>query len=209
MAGSRVNDIERALAQISDIKAQLAASTRFRGYAPEVLVGVAILAAVVTAAQMMWPEQLSASGIHHVVIWGTFLVLSNLAIGAEAVSRSRWQHRGMAPEMLQSAMRIQLPFTAVGIIVAFGICRFAPETAWIVPGIWLLLIALVAFCSRAILPQTIVWAGVWYLLSGALAIVLAGQGRQFFPWMFGVPLFVGHMFIAWALKREGEETDVG
>lgn len=203
-----MNDIERALAQISDIKAQLAASTRFRGYAPEVLVGVAVLAALLTLALTVWQDRLQTDGIQQVVIWGTFLVLANLAIGAEAVTRSRRQHGGMGPAMLQSALRIQLPVTAVGIIIAFGVCRYAPDAAWIVPGIWLLLIALVALASRPMLPDRVVWAGIWYLVTGTMAIVLAGQAERFSPWMFGVPHFVGHLFIAWVLKQGGDETHV-
>lgn len=202
-----MQDIERALAQISDIRAQMAASTRFRGYAPEVLVGIAVLSALVMLAQMLWPESLAASNLHHVVVWGSLLAVSNAAIAIEAVARSRWEHGGMASAMLHSAMRGQLPFGAAGIIIAVGIYRFAPEAAWIVPGIWQLLIALVAFSSHAILPRAIVWAGLWYSLTGTAAIVLAGQEGQFDAWMMGVPLVIGHLLIAWTLRRREEGTD--
>ncbi len=202
-----VNDIERALAQISDIKAQMAASTHFRGYAPEMLVGIAAISALVMLAQSIWPDDLAASNLQHVLIWGALLVLSNVVIGIESVSRSRWQHGGMAPAMLQSALRVQLPFGAVGVIIAIGICRFAPDAAWIVPGIWQLLIALVAFSSHAMLPRAIVWAALWYSLTGTAAIVLAGVQGHFSGWMMGMPLIVGHLFIAWTLKQEGDNKN--
>lgn len=202
-----MSDIERALAELSDIRAQLATATRFRGYAPELLVGIAMIAALLMAAQYAWPDSLAATDLQHVLVWGALLALSNIAIAMEAITRSRHRHGGMAQAMLGSALRVQLPAGMVCLVIALAICCFAPETAWIVPGIWLMMIGIVAFASQPILPKPIVWAGLWYSLAGAVVIVLAGAQGRLSGWMMGAPLIVGHLMIAWTLKYEGEASD--
>lgn len=204
-----MNDIERAIAQISDIRAHLAASTRFRGYAPEVLVGIAAICVLVTLLQTFWPDRLAANDVQQVVVWGAVLILSNLAMLAEAFTRARWEHGGMAPAMLHSTLRMHLPFAGVAVIIAVGICRFAPAAAWIVPGIWQLLIALTAFVSHAFLPRRIVWAGLWYGACGTIVIAVAGSQGHFDPWLMGGPMTIGHLLLAWLLRQaEGDSRDV-
>ena len=195
-----MKDVEQAIAQVSDIRAQLAASTQFRGYAPEALVTIAIVCALLAVAQAMFPASLAANSKQFVVLWGGLLVGSNLLVALEAVSRSRWQHGGMAEAMMQSAMRSVLPFSAAGIVFAVVVWRFAPETVWIVPGTWLLLISLVAFSMHATMPRSIVWPALWYLFSGTTVLVLAGRSGQLSPWMMGVPLTFGHLALAWVLR---------
>ena len=199
-----MRDIEQALSEISNIRASMAAATRFRGYAPEILLALAAMAALLALAQMVWPEVLAADNLAHVIIWGGFLVISDLAMVANAIARTPGKHGTLASAMLSSALGGQLPFLAVGAIVAIGVCRFALEAAWIVPGIWQLLMALVAITQQAILPRRVVWAGGLYLLTGTLAIVLAGGTGQFAGWMMGIPLSLGHLFIAWILWTDSE-----
>ena len=195
-----MKDVEQAIAQVSDIRAQLAASTQFRGYAPEALVTIAIVCALLAVAQAMFPASLAANSKQFVVLWGGLLVGSNLLVALEAVSRSRWQHGGMAEAMMQSAMRSVLPFSAAGIVFSVVVWRFAPETIWIVPGTWLLLISLVAFSMHATMPRSIVLPALWYLFSGTTVLVLAGRSGQLSPWMMGLPLTFGHLALAWVLR---------
>ena len=164
--------------------------------------GVAVLSTLVMVLQVLQPERFAASDVMHVVVWGAVLVVSNLAVMAEAISRSRWAHGGMAQAMLGSAVRGHAPFGVVSAIIAIGICRFAPEAAWIVPGIWLLLIALVAITSGGLLPRRTAWAGLWYGVCGTRAAVLAGRQGSFSGWMMGAPLALGHLLIAWILREE-------
>lgn len=195
-----MKDVEQAIAQISDIRAQLAASTQFRGYAPEALVAIAIICVLLAVAQALFPASLAADNKQYVLVWGALLAGSNLLVALEAVSRSRRQHGGMAEAMMQSAMRSVLPFSAVGIVFAVVVWRFAPDAAWVIPGTWLLLISLVAFSMHATMPRSIVWPALWYLFSGTVVLVLAGRSGQLSPWMMGIPLTFGHLALARVLQ---------
>lgn len=201
-----MDQIERALSDIDAIRAQMASSTRFRGFAPELLVAIAGLCLLVLAAQALWSERLAASDLHHVLVWGTVLAVSQAVMAVEAVVRTRRLHGALADPLLHSALRSHLPFAAAAVILAIGVCRFAPDAAWLVPAIWLWLIALTACASQAFLPRRIGWAGVWYGLTGTGVLVLAGGGGGLAGWMVGLPLAIGHLLLAWALRDEGERA---
>lgn len=198
-----MNDLDHALAQVSQIRLQLAATTRFRGYAPEAVAVIGMVALLVTVAQSLWPARYAASDRQLVLAWGMVLVVSSLAIATEAIARARSQHGGMARSMLHSAMRVVLPITAVGAVIAAVVLAYAPQMAWIVPGIWLMLIGLVAFASYATMPRAIIWPGIWYIAAGAGVMVLAGRSGALAPWMIGGPMVVGHIAIALILHHGG------
>jgi len=200
--------IESALSDIDAIRAQMASSTRFRGHAPELLVAVAALSLLVLGAQALWSERLAASDLHHALVWGAVLAISQAVMAVEAVVRTRRLHGVMADPLLQSALRSHLPFAAAAVILAVGICRFAPDAVWLVPAIWLWLIALTACASQAFLPRRIGRAAIWYALCGTAVLVLAGGGDGLAGWMVGLPLAIGHLLVAWAL-RDGMEPANG
>ena len=198
-----MNDIERALSDISDIRSQLAASTRFRGYAPEAVAMIGLVSLAVMLAQLAWPGTLAATNVEQVVIWAAVLVTSGATVAAEAISRSQRQHGGMAGAMMRGALRTQLRICAIGVVVPIIIHLHAPEALWIVPGLWQMLIGVVAFASYTTLPRTIIWPAVWFLVSGAAVMWLAGQDGQLTPLITGGPFVAGHLAIAWILYREG------
>jgi hypothetical protein len=113
----------------------------------------------------------------------------------------------MAAAMLQGASRTVLPISATGIVVAAVVLAYAPAMAWIVPGIWQMLIGLVAFASYATMPRAIVWPAAWYLAAGAAVMALSGASGSISPLLAGGPLVIGHFAIAWILHREGARTD--
>jgi len=200
-----MNDVDNALSQIADIQAQLAASTRFRGFGPEAMLLAGLLTLLAAVAQTIWPESLASDPIRYVIFWAAIIAGGAVIICTEAVSRSRWLHGRMADAMLGATLRQVLPFAATQAIVAFVVCQFAPDSAWIVPGLWQILIALVGFSAVPNLPRSIAWAAAWFFLCGTVVLILAGSGKVLSPWMMGIPFAVGHALIALVLHRAGGE----
>lgn len=201
-----MSDIERAISDISSIRAQLAATTHFRGYAPEAVAVIGLASLAIVVAQLIWPERFAASDRQQVLIWGAVLIAASLTIAIEAIGRSRRQHAGMAAAMLQGATRTVLPISATGMVIGGVVLAYAPAMAWIVPGIWQMLIGLVAFASYPTMPRRIVWPALWYLVAGAAVMVLAGYRGAISPLLAGGPLVVGHFAIAWVLHRQGGDV---
>lgn len=199
-----MNDIERALSQISDIRTTLAATTRFRGFAPEVLVLAALASCLLAIAQYVWPEWLAANDVRFVMSWGLLMATTVITIAIEAVYRSYALHGQMAGSMLRSVVRFILPYVAVQLVTGVVLCIYAPEQVWLIPGLWQLLGFLICYSAFINLPRSIFWVSLWYLGCGTLVLLLAAQTRTLSPWMMGVPFTIGHLMLAYILRHPGE-----
>ncbi|MFA7604562.1 MAG: hypothetical protein WCY29_16305 [Novosphingobium sp.] len=198
-----MRDVEQAIAQIADIRARLAASSSFRGYAPESVALVGFLSLALIVLQTGWPDRFAGSDQQIVRIWGLLLLAGFLGIAAEAVFRTLRENDRMASPALVSALRIVVPGTVMAAAVPIAVLAYAPQACWIVPGFWQMLIGLVTFGSYPLMPRRIVLPGAWFLLSGLAGLFLAGQQGSLSPALVGLPFVIGHLGIAWTLfERE-------
>ncbi|WP_162806734.1 hypothetical protein [Sphingosinicella terrae] len=200
-----MNDVERALSQIADIHARMAASTRFRGLAPEAVAVTALLALFGSLAQLAWPEMLTGDPLRYIALWVGVACAAALVVAIESLARSRRLHGRLADRLIESALRHFVPFGAAGALITFVIVTTAPASAWLLPGLWQIIVALAGFTAGATLPRAIVWPAAWYLLCGTLVLASAGNAGHLSPWMMGVPFILGQAAVAFILHRAAQE----
>jgi hypothetical protein len=203
-----VDEVERALSQIADIHAQLTASSRFRGFAPAAMAFNAVLSLSVALAQTAWPQLLADDPMRYVTVWGATLAAATAVSAGEAISRSRRVHGPMADTLLGSALQLLLPFIAAGIIIAAAVCMFSPASAWMLPGLWLILVGLAGFALASSLPPAIRWAAGWFFVSGAIVFGLGARGGALSPWTMGLPFTIGLASVAFIFQRGNGGRDV-
>ncbi len=202
-----MNDVERAIAEIADIRARLAASTRFRGIAPKASALTGLLALAVAIAQTLWPDTLARDALRYIAVWAGFTVASSVVVAIQAVARSRWLHGQMAGTILRSTLRLVVPFVAAGVVVTFVICQFAPGSIWILPGLWQMLIGLFGFSALPSMPRAILWPACWYLVCGAIVLGIAASSGTLSPWLMGAPFAIGQPVVALILYFDSGECD--
>jgi len=196
-----LRDVDLALSEVANIRAQLAASTRFLGLAPESNLLMGILAFVVAAAQSFQVQD----HVGFIAVWaGTIVACSAVAVLA-AVSRARRLHGRMAGAMLGLALQKGLPFGVAAVVITWAICRFSIESAWMLPGLWQILLGLLGFSVLSNLPREIAWVAGWYFCCGTVVLALAGQAGTVSPWMMGIPFAVGQTAVAVILLRANRE----
>lgn len=201
-----MNDVERAMAQLADIRSQMVAGTRFRGIAPAIVGATGLLALAAAELQSLLAEQ-AEGGQNFIVFWIAVAIVASAMIGIEALGRARRFHGGMADTMIGSTLRFFLPFGAAGAIVTFVIMRVAPGVWWLLPGLWQFVVALLGFsASTTTLPRSMAWAGGWYLVSATAVLTLAGQSGAATPWMMGLPFGIGQLIAAVLLHRGQSEA---
>ena len=200
-----MSDIDDALSQIAQIKAQLAVSTRFQGFAPEVLVIGGAVCAGAMLAQIIWPARFAGSDLAFVKFWAVVFAGVAVMLTVEAVPRSRRRHGAAADTMLTTTLRLLLPFTAAQAVIALVICIYAPGSIWLVPGLWQIVTALAAFSAVPHLPRAIAWAAGWFFACGTLVLAVAGARRGLSPWMMGGPFALGYALIGVILMRPGRD----
>jgi hypothetical protein len=199
-----MNDLNKALGDISTIRRQVARSTEFRGYGPATLAatgGIAILAAAVQALWLPDPvDHIPA----YLAIWISTALVSSALIGIQTVTRAHRMHSGMADEMIRMAVEQFLPAAGVGALMTIVVVGFAPSVLWMLPGLWQVIFCLGVFSSCRFLPRPIVAAGVWYLLTGLICITLA-DARALSPWAMGIPFGAGQLLVAGILFFTAQE----
>jgi hypothetical protein len=207
-----MNELNKALGDISSIRRQVARSTEFRGYGPATLAATGGFAFLAAGAQALWVPDPGRRIGAYLSIWIATAVLSAGLIGAQTLTRSRRMHSGMADEMIQMAVEQFLPSVGAGALITIAIVRYAPAAQWMLPGIWQVIFSLGVFASCRFLPRAIVLAGAWYLLTGLACIALA-DGRALSPWTMGVSYGVGQLLVAGILLfraqggRDEEQRD--
>lgn len=199
-----MDDLDRALGDISSIRQQMARSTEFRGYGPATMAATGIFAIAAAAAQALWVPDPSHHIFPYLCIWILTALVSAALIGVQTVTRAHRMHSGIANEMIYMAVEQFLPAAGAGGLLTLVLSQYASSAMWMLPGLWQLIFSLGVFSSCRFLPRAMVAAGMWYLLTGLTCIAL-GDSRAFSPWAMGVSFGVGQFLAAGILLVSASE----
>ena len=201
-----MSDLDKALADIVEIKSRLAQSSEFLGLGPAALASSGILAFAVAALQSVLPG--SADPMAYIAGWVLTAIVAVALIGAEMLRRAQRHHAGLADQMIREAVLNFVPAGVAGAALLAFFARFAPEQLWLVPGLWLILVSLGIFAAARSLPRAIALAGAWYLLSGFTVLLFAAGDHSLSPWHMGLPFAIGQLLVAGIVHRASEAANV-
>jgi len=201
-----MNDLHRALGEISSIRRQVARTTEFRGYGPATLATTGVLAAIAAIVQGRTVPGAAHHLTGYLAVWVSTAVVAAALAGVEVYRRSQRVHSGMSNEMIRMAVEQFLPSAAAGLLITIVVLRAVPAVAWVVPALWQVIFSLGIFASCRFLPRPMVAAGLWYLLTG-LILLSFGDARTFSPWAMGIPFGVGQLLVAGVLLGSGRRTE--
>ena len=204
-----MQDIDNALAGITDIRNQIALGRMFRGFGPAVIALTGLFATMLTTAQLLWPSALAATDMALLGWWMFAAVLCVIIIGIEMFALSRRFHGGLAGSMIANVVQSFLPVGAAGAVIALILLMNAPALAWCLPGLWQILIAIGIFGSLKFLPKAVVFAGSWYFLAGSIVLLLGSQNQSLSPLFMGIPFTVGQAVMALILFKTLEVSQNG
>jgi hypothetical protein len=200
-----MNDLNKALGDISSIRRQVARSTEFRGYGPATLAATGCIAILAAGLQAVWLP-IPANRIPvYLAIWVSTAILSAALIAVQTITRSKRMHSGMADEMIRMAVEQFLPAAGAGALLTIVLVGSVPSALWMLPGLWQITFSLGVFSSCRFLPRPMAAAGAWYLLTGLTCIALA-DGRSLSPWTMGVSYGVGQLLVAGVLYFTAQES---
>jgi hypothetical protein len=198
-------NLHEALAQIAEIRQQVARTETFRGYraAPVAFSGtLAILAAVV---QAWWLDDPVAGIAPYLTLWIFAAVVSLVVTGAAMVLYCRRSDSPLSVPSAKLAVEQFTPSLLAGVALTWAIVARAPEAVWMLPGLWSIVFALGIFASYRLLPKPTFLVGVYYLLAGVGCLSLAQGPHALSPWAMAIPFGIGQLFAAavlyWTLER--------
>jgi len=202
-----MDDLSKALGDISNIRRQVANSTVFRGYGPATLACTAGLAAAASTFQARLIPTPAQHVVAYLTLWIITATLACIIAGWQMYTRSRRMHSGLSDEMIAMAVQQFLPALGTGFLLSLALTQSAPASAWLLPGLWQMVFALGIFSSCRFMPRAMFAAGAWYLITGLVCIVL-GQREPLSPLLMGIPFGIGQLLIAAILytSHAGEEA---
>jgi len=200
-----MDDLRKALGDISSMRRQMARSTEFRGYGPATLAGTAGFALIAALIQTrLAPDTTNQLG-RYLSIWIWTALASASLIGVQMHTRTRRIHSGLADEMIRMAVEQFLPSALAGALVTLVLVRYVASASWMLPGLWQIIFSLGVFSSCRFLPRAMVAAGAWYLATGLVCLAL-GDARALSPWAMAIPYAAGQLLVAGILYFSSHET---
>jgi hypothetical protein len=200
-------DLDKALADILAIRNQIAAGTAFQGYGPSAVAATAAVALVTAVLQFLLLDDPTAHPLSFLFGWTAAAVVSASLIFGEMRARSRRHHSGLADAMVQQAVEQFLPAAVAGALLAVMLWKFAPETLWLLPGLWQILVSVGIFASVRTLPRNVALVGAWYFVAGFTVLLIGSLHHTLSPWTMGLPFVIGQLLMAALLHIASEDSD--
>jgi hypothetical protein len=191
-----MGELDKALADIAAIRNQMARGVEFCGYGPVTVAATGLLAILAACIQARWLPDPSADVFGYLVLWIVTAAISVILISIETVARTRRVHGGLADEMILAATEQMLPASVAGVLITFVLFRFAPQSLWMLPGLWQIVFSLGFLASCRLLPRPMFAVGVWYLAAGPACLAFANGAHAFSPWAMAIPFGLGQFAMA-------------
>jgi hypothetical protein len=203
-------DLHDALTQIAEIRRQVSRTETYRGYRalPVALSGVlACLAGWFQSWSVIEPAR---QLVDYLALWITAASLSLAVTGVFMLLHCLHSPSPWTRSLTMLAVAQFVPCVIAGGLVTFVFARFAPESAWLLPGLWSIFFALAVFSSFRLLPKATFWVAVYYLAAGCVCLVVGRDEWAFSPWLmigtFGAGQFAAAGVLYWTLERNHDET---
>lgn len=198
-----MRDLSHALADIATMRSLMAQSSQFRGYGPTTLAATGVLAIGAAVVQARYLPRPADDVLAYLALWIATAAISLVLIGFEVLTRSRRIHSGLADEMIRLAAEQHLPAISAGTLLTCVMVHYAPQSLWLLPGLWQILLSLGMFAAGRSVPWPMTTIAVWYLGTGLACIALANGDAAFSPLAMGIPFGVGQILAAGLLQFTG------
>lgn len=203
-------DLREALTQISEIRQQVARTELFQGYRALPVAFSGVLALTTAGFQALCLPEPAQNMPAYLFLWLGAAIISMIATGMEMALHCRYLSSALERSKLQIALGQFLPSIVAGGLVTYVLVEHAPDSTWMLPGLWAIFFSLGIFASCRLLPPATWWVGIFYLAAGTVCLVLAQGEWAFSPWAMGLPFGIGQLATAailyWTLERtDGEK----
>lgn len=198
-----MTELDKALADIGDIRSRMAVGTTFQGFGPAVIALTGVLAMVLGTLQHYLPSVFAGTSKTYLMAWIVLACIAAMLIGVEMIARSRRIHGGLADAMLANAVEQFLPAAVGGVMLTTVLFRFQPDLLWMLPGLWQLLLAVGLFASARNLVRGVKLVAGWYFLLAFVVLITSMDGAELSPWVMTVPFVVGQLMMAVVLQLSG------
>jgi hypothetical protein len=102
----------------------------------------------------------------------------------------------MTRELTWLALEQFCPSLVAGALLTIVLVRAAPESLWMLPGLWQVVYSLGIFASCRLLPRATFWVAAFYLVTGLTVLAVARGDAALAPWAMALPFGAGQLLAA-------------
>jgi len=194
-----MENLNKALSDIANIREQIAAARMFRGFGPLVIGLTGALAFCVMALQLLRPDKFAADIKGYMLVWLVIAGLSLSFIIAEMWALSQRHHRNMAFQMVRKIAEGFFPALLAGAVIGLILIGHNSDFAAYLPAIWQYMIAIGLFAAMGSLHRNIYLIAVWYFCCATAVFFLISSGHKLSPLHMGLPFGIGQILMALVL----------
>jgi hypothetical protein len=198
-------DLHEALGQISEIRAQVGRTETFRGFRSVTVGFSGLLAVMAGVLQQQRLPQATQQVQAYVDLWLTVALISLIVVAAELAFRWSCERSSLKRRLTLLAIQQFAPCLIAGAAVTLAITTGAPQSAWMLPGLWAILFSLGVFACCRLLPPATVWVGIYYLVAGTICLFHGSGPHALSAWFmvgtFGVGQFLAAGILYHTLER--------
>lgn len=197
-------EVERAIADLAEVRDRLAGLQRYRGYAGQAAALSGALAVVAGGIQaLIAPQPESAEALRaYFAIWFACLFLALVInYGAGLLWYVRTQARQERRQTRTAGITI-LPAVALGAVLTLTLIIHGMY--WMLPGVWYACYGLGLVAARGMLPREVPLIGIAFGVIGAALLLSPSDGLPLSWWVMPIGFGIGQMAIGWFIIQEAK-----
>ena len=193
--------LDEALEQLDAISAVTDRTLTFDGLRSFPTAVTAALAMLGAGLQSRFINSFERPLTGYLLLWVGVAVISLCVVLSGMLIRYYRDPTARARRMTLDVLARLSPAIVVGGALTAIIYLSSPEVAWMLPGLWSVLLGLGIFASSSLLPRQLQQVGIWYIACGLAVLIMAIGEHSLRPLAMAVPFGGGQSLAAWLMRR--------
>lgn len=140
-------------------------------------------------------------------VWILVAAVSSSAVAIEMVARWRSSPSAYRRQQMARAVGQFSPSVLAAATVTAVMVVVAPNATFLLPGLWSVFFSVGVIASRPYVHRDVMWVGLYYLVSGVVAMTVFRGNWSLSPWSMALCFGVGQLANAFALRERSEPND--
>lgn len=199
--------LDEALEQLDAISAVADRATTFEGLRsfPTATTAVVGLLAAFFQTQVIGSNPVDVPAF--LALWVGVAGISLCVVMTDMVYRYHCDPTARSRRMTLEVLYRLLPSIVVGGALTAVVYFSAREVAWMLPGLWSILLGMGIFAASSLLPPLLQKAGIWYVGCGLAVLILAQDAYALHPLSMAIPFGLGQIIGACLIHSHSKSRD--
>jgi len=197
-------EVERALADLAEVRDRLASVQRYRGYAGQAAAisgALAIMAGILQAFAAPLPQSADGFRAYFGIWFSCLFVALVINYGAGFLWYARTQARQERRQTRTAGLTI-LPAIALAAVVTLALILHG--IYWMLPGVWYACYALGLIAARGMLPREVTAVALAFGIIGSALLLSPSESLPLAFWVMPVGFGFGQMIIGFFIVQEAK-----